>query len=201
MSSFPRIYPNKKNKLSKAAFTLVELLIAVSIFSVVSVAIYSTFNSGIVVFSRVKNIDFTRQRILLKVERFARELRQQQLNRKPLFIGARTRISFASLSDYAPCRVTYYFDSYSNSLMRAVERMPEIITPTGTIDPDIKAKEKSAFLKNIKEVRLAYLFLDLQKNEYAWLEEWPYEYLPVAVNITIVDEKQKYIKTVFLPTA
>jgi prepilin-type N-terminal cleavage/methylation domain-containing protein len=201
MSSFPRIYPNKKNKLSEAAFTLVELLIAVSIFSVVSIAIYSTFNSGITVFRRVKNIDFTRQRILLKGERLARELRQQQLNRKPLFIGAKARISFASLSDYAPCRVTYYFDNLNNSLMRAVESMPEIITSTGAIDPDIKAKDKSAFLKNVKEVQFAYLFLDLQKNEYVWLEEWPYEYLPIAVNITIVDEEEKYVKTVFLPTA
>ena len=118
MLPFPLICLNRNNKLNNKAFTLVELLIAVSIFSVVSIAIYSTFSSGSSVLRRIKNIDLAQQKILLKAERFSRQLREQPDCRKKLFLGAKSKISFAGNLNYFPSRITYYFDGPSLCLMR-----------------------------------------------------------------------------------
>jgi prepilin-type N-terminal cleavage/methylation domain-containing protein len=192
------IFPNKKNKLK--AFTLVELLIAVSIFAVVSIAIYSTFSSGAAVLRRVKNTDFTQQKILLKTERFSRELREQAVYKKNLFQGSMTKISFLANSDYIPCRITYYYDSSSLCLMRVVDKLSLIITPEGKVDPEFKSKPQ-VFLSKVKKVKFAYLYLDLKKNEYSWADGWLQDNLPVAVKLTVGTGNQEYDSTIFLPTA
>ena len=148
MSLFPHICLNKKNKphfYAVSAFTLVELLIAVSIFSVVSIAIYATFSSGASVLRRVKNIDLVQQTMLLKIERFSRELRELPGCRKQLFSGIKTKISFPGNSDYIPCRITYYFDSSSFCLMRVVDKLSQIITPEGKIDTQFKSNGFHSF--------------------------------------------------------
>lgn len=192
---------NKKNRLYQAGFSLVELLIAVSIFSVVIIAIYSTFSGGMSVFRKVINVDLSQQKVLLKIERFAREIRQEQPCRKPLFFGSKTRVSFAGFSDLIPSRITYYYDSQTNTLLRVSETLPEITASGGSIELEVEAGPGSIFLKGVKEAKFTYLFLDLKMNDYVWLEEWPYDYLPVAVKLMIRDERQEYVKTVFLPRA
>lgn len=198
MLLFPHTCPGKNNKL--AAFTLVELLIAVSIFSVVSIAIYSTFNSGTSILRRVKNIDFIQQKILLKTERFSRELRESPGCRKQLFLGIKTKISFPGNSDYIPCRITYYFDNSSFCLMRVVDQLSQIITPEGKVDAQFKSKPV-VFLSKIKEVKFSYLNLDPVKNEYSWIDEWRQDYLPAAIKLTVTSQTQEYVSTVFLPKA
>ncbi len=175
-----------------------ELLIAASIFSAVSLAIYTTFSSGLIIFNRVKNVDIARQRVLLKAERLAQELIQQQPCRKPLFFGTKTRISFASLKDYAPCRISYYFDASNSSIMRAVEEFTQVITAEGKVNPEINLGKGSVFLSNVQEVKFAYLYLSLTQNDYIWANEWEYDYLPSAVKITITCEDKEYEKTVLL---
>ncbi len=196
MSLFPHTCPGKNNKLS--AFTLVELLIAVSIFSVVSIAIYSTFSSGASVLRRLNNIDFIQQRILLKSERFSRELRELPGCRKQLFSGSKTKISFPGNSDDIPSRITYYFDNSSLCLMRVVDKLSQIITPEGKVDARFKSKP-AVFLSKIKEVKFSYLNLDLIKNEYNWIDEWTQDYLPAAVKLAVTSQTGEYVSTVFLP--
>jgi prepilin-type N-terminal cleavage/methylation domain-containing protein len=221
MLLFPHIYPNKSNKLDSGAlgrletkgqrqltaaygslflagFTLMELLIAISIFSVVSIAIYSTFNSGASVLRRIKNIDFVQQKILLKTERFSRQLREMPVSRKPLFLGVGSKISFAGSSDYFPCRITYYLDPASSSLMYVTDKLDTIITSEGKVDAELKAKPE-VFLAKVKEVKFFYLYLDLNKNEYIWTDQWQQDYLPVAVKFTITSQNQEYASTIFLP--
>lgn len=189
MLPFPHFYQNNKNN---KAFTLVELLIAVSIFSVVSIAIYSAFNSGATVMRRIKNIDLKLQKILLKAERINRELREQPACRKPLFSGTKSKISFAANIDYFPNRLTYYFDDSKGALMRVFDKLDKIITEEGNVDSELKSKPQ-VFLSDVLEVKFEYLYLDLKKNEYVWTDEWAQNYLPVAVKFTITSENQKHI--------
>jgi prepilin-type N-terminal cleavage/methylation domain-containing protein len=189
-----------RNRLKLGAFSLIELLIAVSIFSVVSIAIYSTFSSGASVLRRVKNIDLSQQKILLKTEKLARELREQPGYHKQLFWGTKISISFPGSLDYFPCRVTYYFDSSSLCLMRVVDKLNDILTPEGKIDLELKSKP-SVFLSRVKGIKFAYFYLDSKKNEYFWSEEWREDNLPVAVKFIITSQNQEYAATVFLPRA
>ena len=201
MPLFPFFYLNRKSSSNRLAFSLVELLIAVLIFSVVIIAIYSTFSGGISLFRKIINVDISRQKVLLKIERFAREVRQQIPCRSFLFFGSKVRLSFSGLSDFLPSRITYYYDNQANALYRVIEPLSEITTNTGSIDLKVKADSSRVFLKNIKEVNFSYLFLDLKSNDYIWVEEWPFDYLPIAVKIIIREEKEEYVKIVFLPRA
>ena len=194
------IYLNK-NKCAKytlRAFTLVELLIAVSIFSVVSIAIYATFSSGASVLRRVKNIDLTQQKILLKTERISRELRQQPACRKQLFQGDKTKISFCANIDYFPHRLTYYFDSSANALMRVADKLDKIIDAQGNLDPEFRSPA-AVFLPKVKELRFSYLYLDLKKNVYLWTDQWEQDYLPFAIKFIIITENKEYASTVYNP--
>ncbi len=184
--------------LPLTGFTLVELLIAVSIFSVVSIAIYSTFSSGAAVSRRIKNTDLTQQIILLKTEKFSRELRQQPACRKQLFYGDKTKISFCANIDHFPYRLTYYFDPSSNALKRVADKLIEIIGEDGNLDPEFHSPPV-IFLPKVKEARFSYLYLDLNKNEYLWKDKWEQDYLPFAVKFTILTEKQNYESTVYNP--
>ncbi|MDD5108527.1 MAG: prepilin-type N-terminal cleavage/methylation domain-containing protein [Candidatus Omnitrophica bacterium] len=224
MPLFLHIWPNKNNKfnlgvftpletrqqrrstgassnLFLTGFTLVELLIAVAIFSVVSIAIFSTFSSGAAVLRRVKTIDFSRQKTLLKIERFSRELRILPDCRKHLFLGAKTKISFPGNVDYIPCRITYYFDSSALCLMRVVDKLSEIITSEGKVEAEFKSKPE-VFLSNVKGIKLRYFKKpDINKNEYIWMDEWNQNYLPMpgAIELTINTDDQEYVSTIFLP--
>lgn len=197
MSSFPHTSPGKR--ISVNAFTLVELLIALSIFSIISIAIYSTFSSGAAVLRRAKVIDLEFQKGLLKQERLSRELRQMPSCRKWLFSGKEEKISFCGIVDYTPCRITYYFDNLTRSIMRNSDRLSGIITEEGLVDAELKSKS-TVFLDKVKGVKFSYLYLDLKQN-YNWAEEWKDKYLPVAVKISISTENREYVTTVFLPTA
>ena len=153
MSLWPPIFLSKNKKIKSRAFSLVELLIAVSIFSVVSLAIYSTFSSGAAVLRRVKNVDLVQQKILLKIENFSRQLRQQPESTKLLFSGEIDRLSFPAHVDYFPCRLTYYFDRRSKTLKQVVDKLSDIIDDEGKINPDLLAKP-SIFLSNVKLANL-----------------------------------------------
>ncbi|MEI6831673.1 MAG: prepilin-type N-terminal cleavage/methylation domain-containing protein [Candidatus Omnitrophota bacterium] len=201
LPSHPIYSYSKKNKSLQSAtraFSLVELLIAVAIFSVVSIAIYATFSSGLAVLRRIKSIDLTQQRILLKTERLSRELREQTACRKQLFLGDKTKISFSANIDHFPSRLTYYFDSSANALKRAADKLNEIIKEDGTLDPEFKSPAV-IYLPNVKEVRFSYLYLDLGKNAYLWVDQWKNDYLPLAVKFIIFTEKQNYETTVYNP--
>ena len=198
MLPWRRIYSNRNKQSSFAAFSLVELLMAVAIFSVVSIAIYSTFSSGAAVLRRINNLDLVQQKILLKTEKLSRQMREQPASRKPLFKGDKTKISFSANVDYFPCRLTYYFDSPTNSLLYVADKLSEIIDQEGKLDPNLKSSG-AVYLSKIKEVSFSYLYLDLSKNTYFWTDKWEQEYLPFAVKFTIIGQKQKYESTVYLP--
>ncbi|MFA5005396.1 MAG: type II secretion system protein [Candidatus Omnitrophota bacterium] len=200
MLHFPHICPRKKNKANTAAFTMVELLISVGIFSVISIAVFSTFSSGLKVLRKAKMVDLTRQKILLKEERFSRELRESLACRKKLFSGKTAKLSFSGSDNHYPSRITYYFDEATQSILREVDRLSDIIAAESEGSEELKP-QRSVFMAKVESAQFSYLFLDLKKNDYIWKDEWKEDYLPIAVKLVIVSQGNNYATTVFLPTA
>lgn len=196
-SFFPHIYPYTRK--SPRAFSLVELLIALSIFAVVSIAIFSTFSSGLSVLRRVKNVDLAQQSLALKLERFSRELRQAVPLRKLTLTGKSDTLSFGQILDDIPCRVTYYFDRSARALVRQSDLLADIIKD-GQIDPELKA-EGRPFIKNVTGVKFSYLAFDLKKQACVWSDACKGVTIPLAIKLELSTDKKNYVQTVFLPTA
>jgi prepilin-type N-terminal cleavage/methylation domain-containing protein len=200
MLLFPHICPGRKNQFKPTAFTLVELLISVAIFSVISIAVYSTFASGAKVLRKASKIDLTLQKFLLKEEKFSRELRETTACRKQLFAGKPEKLIFSGTQNELPCRITYYFDKSTQSFIREVDKLSEIIAQESEFGGELKT-ERSTFLKNIENARFSYYYLDLKKNKYVWEEEYKLKDLPIAVKLIITNQGKDYVTTVFLPIA
>ncbi len=149
---------------------------------------------------KVKDIDLAQQSFIFKIERFSKELRQATRIRKFLLSGVKESVSFGEIVDDQPCRVTYYFDKLSQSLIRQADNLTDIFTEEKKIDPELKSKGV-VFLKKVTEVKFTYLYLDPKKNVYTWAEEWKEAFLPLAIKLSISTDKQNYATTIFLPTA
>ena len=166
----------------------------------VSIAIYSTFSSGLKVLRKVKDIDLAQQSFIFKVERLSREIRETIPLRKLSLSGSKERVSFGLVVDDKPCRITYYLDNLDKNLLRSVDNLADIFTKEGKIDPELKSKG-TVFLKGIKEIQFGYLYFDLKQKAYAWDKEWKEVFLPLAIKLSISTDKQNYATIIFLPTA
>ena len=103
---------------SKSGFTLVETLVVVTIFGIIAVGIASTFASGVKLWNRAKNINFSRAELLLNMEKISRELRQSIYVEKIGFEGTAEEVSFPAVINNATVKVIYKFKADEKTLLR-----------------------------------------------------------------------------------
>jgi prepilin-type N-terminal cleavage/methylation domain-containing protein len=185
------------SKFRPAGFTLVELLIAVSIFSVVSIAIYATFNSGMTVWRRAKDTSGEERTFLLRTEKLSRELRQAFNSGDIPFSASKNKIQFPSIIDSDICRIIYSFDQNKKILSRSGDKLTDILAA----DKKELEPKFSSYLSGIDELTFSYLIFDLSKNAYTWKEEWKEGILPIAVKVTITAKAKTYATIVIIPSA
>lgn len=185
--------------MMKKAFTLIELLIVTTIFSIVSIAVYATFSSGMNVWRRSKEINIEQERALLKIEKLGRELRQT-FNFKDIdFYGSKDKLQIPAIVDFEVARITYFFDADKKILFRSCDRLADILT----------AKEKKeeleskpvVYLSNADKLSFSYFYFDMQKSAYLWKEDWEQNNPPLAVKLDITVKDETYATTIFIPTA
>ncbi|MFH1678923.1 MAG: type II secretion system protein GspJ [Candidatus Omnitrophota bacterium] len=185
-------YRNKR--FNSRSFTIIELLITAGIFAVVSVAIYTTFNSGIRVWRSVKDADIAEARNLIKFEKLNRELRQAFNFQDIAFAGTNEQIEFPQVIDSDITRVTYLLDAGKKNLSRSQIKLKDIL--------EAQSPEPGAiYFTNIEKFNLSYLYFDLEKSAYSWKESWEGPGLPFAVKIDISIDGKTYASTVFIPAA
>ncbi|MFH1355002.1 MAG: prepilin-type N-terminal cleavage/methylation domain-containing protein [Candidatus Omnitrophota bacterium] len=177
-------------------FTLVELLIAASIYAIVSIAVYSTFSTGMNIWRRAKEVNLEQSRIAIKLERLSRELRQTFNFSEIRFLGTEEEISFAQVQDSGIVRMSYAFDQGDDALLRSIDTLVDILQglPEGS--------EPEEYIEEIEALKFSYFYFDLAENLYLWTEVWDQIGLPLAVKLEITTEDEKtYVRTVFIPTA
>lgn len=179
------------------AFTLVEVLITAAIFSVVSIAIYATFNSGMTVWRRAQSANIEDRKLILKIEKIGRELRQAFISNDIVFKADKNKVQFSSVIDSEIWRIIYSFDENSKILLRSSDKLAEILAGE---KKELEPKFVS-YISDIDKLSLSYLIFDLQKNSYIWKEEWPQNTLPVAIKFNITIKDKTYASTIIIPTA
>jgi prepilin-type N-terminal cleavage/methylation domain-containing protein len=214
----------KKRFLSLTGFTLVELLVASSIFVVVMLTIYSAFHSGIFGYRNIEATIDTYQTARMVLERINLDLRNSfaYSQEESKFQGKNNELSFLTLVDsyqYQEDKIIqiqdYAFVSYqleTNKLMRLCRKNQEAL----------KEEEKSEIQPEemASGVDIEFEYGDIYtgptgQQEIKFKKSWAVELadekladekrvLPqaVRVNLTIKGKaEQNFARTIYLPSA
>lgn len=194
-------YPTGENRESaKKGFTLTELLIAVTIFAVVNLAVYSTFNSGMSIWRRIEKSNRKGLTNLMRIEKINRELRQMPvLNAVIPFSGTKNTLSFPAVIASQINNVSYVFDADKKMLYRAVDKSEDILNAVK--DGETLEPRFASYLNGVNELSFSYFYFDLQKVSYQWKEDWQEAGLPIAVKLNIAIGDETYTSTIFIPVA
>lgn len=172
--------------------TLIELLVAITIFSVVGVAVGSIFASGIKVWRRAEGLNIRQRKALLGLEKVAQELRSSLDFPDIGFSGEKDWLSFPLLVDQDIAKVTYVFDSQQGVIFREENAFRDIL--------DEKEGERKGFLPSVSGLSLSYWFFDGDEEEYRWRDSWSEEEgIPLAIKIELMHGDETFTETVSIP--
>ena len=195
-----------KNKKICKGFTLVELLMASTIFAVVMAGLYSAFRTGIFSYGRIDESISLSQEAAQILDRMNLDIRNSlpYAQEEPRFMGLAQNMSFFTLADVYDnenlvrlmARVTYSLANHQ--LLRSC------LTNTDALNENAEPKPEE-MASNIEEFSLSYGFLDKDAKTILWQEamqvlpSWP---LAVKVKLTLKEKTQmEFERTIFTPVA
>ena len=186
-------------------FTLLELLIAVTIFSIVAVAIYSSFNVGIRAWRKAENSYKVRQEARHALNTIGRELRSAINSTAMSFEGSSNYVSFCRTMKISNpqggysegiFKITYTFEAEDKAVYYILQTYGESAKgETGT---------KSLLASGVLDFKLQYAYLDL--DMVVWKDEWKELNIPLGVKVSLSYPSQsegqvvEYSETFFIPT-
>ena len=191
---------NKTNK----AITLIELLIASSIFMIVMMSVYLTFRTGLFGYRDIEeNIDIY-QTARLALERLNLDLRNvfKYSQDETKFSGNNSEILFLTLVDkFSKSQLMrhYAFVSYkleAKILLRLCRLDKEALNEKSELEPQELAS-------NIENFSLSYGFIESGNEEIKWKDTWEdKKAFPVAVKVKLSmagKTKQEFERTIYFP--
>jgi len=206
----------------KTGFTFIELIIAVTIFSVIAVSIYSVFRAGVRLWAGTNPVIQANQSTRYFFNTISTDLKNSvsynAVSNKPKtfgsseeipvnFEGAKQKISFMTLANVSSAEtlphtelamVTYYFDKSKKTVKRAIATKTEGLGESHAVVMDV--------LKDIddKDFGFEYCYKIVSsptEYDYEWKETWEDEdrdkgKIPRGVKV----RAGAYSKTIFIPT-
>lgn len=196
----------------KTGFTLVELLIAVSIFSIIILSLFSAFQTGILSYKKIDSAFEVFQTARLILNRIEKDLKNTFIYYADdsKFIGNSKAMDFYSIIDIfdnegnmngVVCRIKY--ELAQEGLKRYCYKGIDALLENTGIGADILSSK-------IKEISFKYAYPGTTPDKiYEWQEEpWPIDEnqkkaLPLAVKIelTLKDNNEVFTKIVPIPLA
>ncbi|MFH1478837.1 MAG: prepilin-type N-terminal cleavage/methylation domain-containing protein [Candidatus Omnitrophota bacterium] len=178
-------------------FTLVEMLIVMVIMSMISLAIYSTFNSGVKIWKRLNN-QISAEDVSIFFERLEADLKNNFKYEGMDFVGDKAKLSFPTLVNSldmekrAIGQVIYSYDQYAGSVIREEKDFSRV-------HRDIEGNKRTV-LKEITSLVFDYYFYSEEDKDYSWEEslDKDKDVLAVRVRLGLKDgkEKETFSKTV-----
>jgi len=187
---------------NKAGFTLIEMLIVTAMLSVISLAVYATFNNGIKIWQKI-NQEMPAEDMNIFFEKFTADLRNSLKIGNVAFSGKEDEFEFATLvnsqrlGEATVGKVKYNYDYNNEKILREQMDYSAIYeSGSGISRPS---------LGNVKSLKFSYYIYDSVKQEYLWQDEWKETSLPLAIRIELElknnDRTDKFTKTVSIPVS
>jgi len=193
------LFINRKINIRRA-MTLVELLITTALVAVISLAIYSTLNSAIKIWSKVQQA-IPEEDVVIFLERFTSDLRNTFAFAGINFLGEDEKLEFPTLvlsprmNNRTVGKVVYYYDSGKWQLARQQSDYSGVYSQ--------ESPQALQVLANVRRLKFLYYDYDPQKKEYFWEDEWSKEKLPLAVRVEfeLSGNSRLFRKTVNIPVS
>ena len=175
MKLFPHMSLPRKNK----GFTLIEVLLALTIFAFIGIGIATSFFSGVKLWQRATTSGVWRNDIILGLEAVSKELRQSIDMPEIGFEGDVKSFSFPSISGSKIIKVVYSFDSAGKVLKR---------------------NEKDVL--SLDEFSVQYMRFDLKAGDVEWTDSWKKEDgIFTAIRFKGKSHDEEFTRTVFIPVS
>jgi prepilin-type N-terminal cleavage/methylation domain-containing protein len=146
-----------------AGFTLIEVIVAATIFSFVALGLAASFLSGMRLWERVRNRDYPRALFFLDLELVAKDLRQAVQVPGIGFTGSPEEFSFPAVEGEALVRVTYRYEPQSRALLRKAEPLEDVLAGRSAGAGRLVISPESLCIK--------YLYRDASGD--VWTDAWP----------------------------
>jgi prepilin-type N-terminal cleavage/methylation domain-containing protein len=147
-----------------SGFTLVEVLLSVTIFAIIAVSVAGTFFSGIKLWDRVRGTDFVKTSFLIDLEKVAVDVRQAMDVPVIGYTGSAEEFSFPSIEKDSIMRLMYYFDPVQQALIRKTQSLSSILEEK--TDPAASTTE----IFNASNVTFQYLVKNANSTD--WESGW-----------------------------
>jgi len=189
--------------LSAKGLTLLEVLITVSLFIVVGLAVYSTVYNGLKIWQRL-NKTYVEENVGIFFEKIAADLKNSFKYKDIDFIGKEDSVQFATVVVFpgqspalvkGPGRVLYSFNPKEKKLIKQKMSLSDIYREAEGVSQEL--------FNEVESVKFRYYYFDAMTKEYLWTDEWLMDYSPLAVRVelALVYEHNVYEfrKTVDIP--
>lgn len=196
----------KKGCITRAGFTLLELLVSLSIFSIISLAVYSSFAGGIGAWRMAQEFSTTYQTARLLLDDMARELKNAVSISETEFVGERKKLSFLTVrqspysigqpANHQITRVTYELQRDQDSSGDALFRLEssDLEKSKG------RQEETELMVGSVSEFALQYTYKDGKGEVLPWKDSWDLtDEIPLGVKMTLKIGETSFTKTVFIP--
>jgi prepilin-type N-terminal cleavage/methylation domain-containing protein len=190
-------------------FTLIEILIAALIFSIVSLSIYAAFRSGLAAYQKIDTASEIYRVARIILNKIDADLKNSFVREDSAgnsgFAGAAESLEFFSIGDNI-CRVKYAWDSSSGTLRRSVVAGLDTLNPQAEVSPEDLAA-------GIEKITFEYAYLTGDDNQpCVWQSDWPTQddkniqplqqkALPSAVRLNFTLGGINFTKVIALPMA
>lgn len=183
--------------MKQKAFSLLELILVSSLIPILSLAIYSTFSSGLKIYQKINN-NLPLEEINIFLNNFYKDIKNTFYFKDIIFQGDKEKIELASLV-YNPYfktktigKIIYLYEPNRKRLIRK-----ELIYGQDDLDKATNLK----ILDNISNLSFKYYYYLEEKKDYFWMDDTFYGKIPLAVRIEFIFNDKIFLYSVSIPIA